>query len=182
MQNNYYAQYDTTAQYETPITNQQDGHDRWPTRQEVLKQCLGLQDSPKKVRDWFKTYLEYRGLDAINADKFFWREEPHRATYSNLLEAFKQHCGKLDWEADVLAYDVYTVVEGSIPPPERTMFQKYVEGLFGYEFYINLMQWTKPNPGFLDRANCIFCWLGLLSIHGVLTLIGVVITAFLLST
>ncbi|KAI3325759.1 hypothetical protein HD806DRAFT_491169 [Xylariaceae sp. AK1471] len=122
-------------------------------------------------------------MSPANAKKFFWRGlELHRASYATLIDAFKQHCGKLDWEAEVLAYDVYTIVEGSIPPPKRTIFQMYVEGLFGYEFYSNLMQWTKPNIDFMGRANCIFCWLGFSIIHSVLFLIFMVIFGFLMST
>ncbi|KAI0475617.1 hypothetical protein GGR56DRAFT_675731 [Xylariaceae sp. FL0804] len=137
-----------------------------PSRGEVLGTCPGLEASPTQVRDWLATYLVYRGLDAAGADGFFWRgAELHRASYPTLFDAFKNHCGLLDWEAELLAYDIYTVLEDSIPPPSKTLFQKYVENVFGYEFYSSLLQWKKPNPGFLDRANCVFCWIGFLVIH-----------------
>jgi hypothetical protein len=53
-------------------------------------------------------------MQPTSAKKFFWRGlELHRASYATLVDAFKQHCGKLDWEAEILAYDVYTIVEVS---------------------------------------------------------------------
>ncbi|KAI0150486.1 hypothetical protein GGR57DRAFT_504148 [Xylariaceae sp. FL1272] len=148
-----------------------------PTRQEIISSCPGLLASPTQVRDWFSTYLAYRGLDPTDGQKFIWRGiELHRATFTTLVDAFRHHCGKLDWEADVLAYDE------SVPPPQRTMFQRYVEKLFGYEFYSNLMQWSKPNLKFLDYANCVLCWGGFSLIHAVLLLIIAVVVGFLLSS
>ncbi|KAI0023359.1 hypothetical protein F4780DRAFT_77752 [Xylariomycetidae sp. FL0641] len=162
----------------------QHQHQHLPNRTEIIAACPGLQASPTQVRDWLAAYLRYRGLDAGGAARFFWRGvELHRATYGTLLEAFRQHCGMLEWEADILAYDIYTIIESSIPPPKRTIFQEYVEALFGYEFYSNLLLWTaKPNPGFLDRANCAFCWTGFFIIHAVLSLIVAVIVGFLYNT
>ncbi|KAI1505068.1 hypothetical protein F5X99DRAFT_369408 [Biscogniauxia marginata] len=154
-----------------------------PTRHAIVTSCPGLQASPTQVRDWLRLYLLYRGLDATDAEAFFWRgAELHRATYPVLVEAFKKHCEVQDWEADTLAYDIYTIVENSIPPPRPTIFQKYVEALYGYEFYSNLMQRNKFNPGFFDQANCIFCWIGLLIIHAVLGLSFAVIVGFLMNT
>ncbi|KAI1817657.1 hypothetical protein GGS20DRAFT_531330 [Poronia punctata] len=154
-----------------------------PTRQKVIAICPGLQASPTEVRDWFAVYLAYRGIPSSKAHNFFWRGvELHRANYASLVDAFKQHCGTLEWEAEILAYDVFTIVEGSIPPPERTVFQVYVESVFGYDYYMNLMQWTRPNTSLLDYANCAFCWLGFSFIHLVLLLITAVIIGFLTST
>ncbi|KAI1175256.1 hypothetical protein F4777DRAFT_334859 [Nemania sp. FL0916] len=153
------------------------------TRQEVVSICPGLQSSPTEVRHWIQKYLVYRGIEGANANKFFWRGiELHRASYVTLIEAFKQHCGIVDWEAEVLAYDVYTIVEGSIPPPKRGIFQKYVEEVFGYDFYCGLMMGTRPHISLMDRVNCGFCWLQFIIIHSVLTLILMVITLFLLNT
>ncbi|KAI1485129.1 hypothetical protein F5X96DRAFT_683066 [Biscogniauxia mediterranea] len=153
-----------------------------PTRQEVIDSCPGLGASPTTVRDWLTAYLLYRGLDSYKAEGFFWRgAELHRATLPILVEAFKKHCRIQDWEADILAQDVFTIVENSIPPPHRSLFQRYVESLFGCEFYGKLIQWRKPVVGFLGRANCIFCWAGLVIIHVILGFISMVIVGFLLN-
>ncbi|KAI1318990.1 hypothetical protein F5Y16DRAFT_414344 [Xylariaceae sp. FL0255] len=158
---------------------------RPPTRQTILSSVPGLQASPAEVRDWLALYLSYRGMKPLDAKKFVgWRGlELHRASYSDLVDAFRQHCGRLDWEAEVLGLDVYSIVEGSIPPPDRTIFQIYVEEVFGYEFYSSLMQqWTRPNRSFVDRVNSVFCWVGFALIHAVLVLIFAVIVGFLMST
>ncbi|KAI1339858.1 hypothetical protein F5Y15DRAFT_382328 [Xylariaceae sp. FL0016] len=154
-----------------------------PSRQEITSSCPGLEASPLVVRDWLATYLLYRGVDAAGADNFFWRGvELHRASYSTLFDALKHHCSLLEWEADILAYDIYTIVEDSIPPPAKTLLQRYIENVFGYEFYGNLMQWSKPNPGYLAQANCVFCWFGFLLTHAAFCIFILVIAGFLLST
>jgi len=104
-----------------------------PTRQEVIEICPGLQASPTEVRDWFASYLAYRGIPREKSEKFFWRGiELHRASYGTLVDAFKQHCGTLDWEAEILAYDVYTIVEVSLnrTEPNRTELAPCIIELF----------------------------------------------------
>ncbi|KAI5919354.1 hypothetical protein F4810DRAFT_687784 [Camillea tinctor] len=154
-----------------------------PTRQEIIDSCPGFGASPTQVRDWLWTYLLYRGLNTDNAGGFFWRgTELHQATIETLVAAFKNHCRVKDWEADILANDVFTIIENSIPPPHRTLFQRYVESLFGSEFYSKLARRHKPVLGFFEYVNCIFCWIGLLIVHIGLGFIFAVIVRFLFST
>ncbi|KAI0595975.1 hypothetical protein F4775DRAFT_566852 [Biscogniauxia sp. FL1348] len=91
-----------------------------PTRQEIIDSCPGLGASPTQVRDWLMAYLLYRGLDSYKAEGFFWRgAELHRATLAILVEAFKKHCRIQDWEADILAHDVFAIVEVSAMPKKK---------------------------------------------------------------
>ncbi|KAH9905677.1 hypothetical protein F4778DRAFT_673445 [Xylariomycetidae sp. FL2044] len=157
-------------------------YERPPTRGEVVESCPGIQASPTQVRDWFSSYLAYRGLDTAPADKFFWRgAELHRTTYGTLLDAFKIHCGMTDWEADIVAYDIYTIVEGSIPPPPRTLFQQYVEAVFGYENHLKLKLYRKPNLNLSEKVKCGMAWMEFIVVHGffifILSLIITVLTA-----
>lgn len=99
-----------------------------PTRQEVVATCPGLRSSPTEVREWLEHYLEYRGLNPASSAKFVWRGiELHRAPHANLLDAFKQHCGILYCEAEVLAQDVHNIVEVSVAP--NTLFIGHQIGL-----------------------------------------------------
>ncbi|KAI0438276.1 hypothetical protein F4803DRAFT_102966 [Xylaria telfairii] len=148
-----------------------------PTRQDIITTCPGLEASPAQVRAWFQSYLAYRGMELSNAEKIIWRgAELHRASHAALVDAFRQHCGTLGSEAEALGHDVHAIVEGSVP---RTLFQMYVEGLFGCIFYSDLMKWTEPKIGFMSQANCVFCWLRFFSIHLLLSL-AIMITIQLL--
>ncbi|KAI0813852.1 hypothetical protein GGR55DRAFT_636104 [Xylaria sp. FL0064] len=165
-----------------------------PSRQEILATCPGLHSSPTQVRAWIEKYLIYRGLEPASSKKFFLRGlELHRASYTALIAAFKQHCGILDWEAEILAYDVYTIVEVGLALSGlsagqdsvslvRAIFQIYVERLFGHEFYCNLMWWKKPNTDFTGHLNCVLCWLGFVTIHPILLLLSTLILGFFMST
>ncbi|KAI0432454.1 hypothetical protein F5Y09DRAFT_144836 [Xylaria sp. FL1042] len=151
-----------------------------PSRQEIIATCPDLQSSPTQVRDWFKKYLEYRGLEPASSKKFFLRGlELHRASYTALTDAFKQYCGILDWEAEVLAYDVYTIIEASIPLPKTATPQVYVEKLFRHEFCSNSIRRNNSKTDFLGQANRVFDWLRFMTTHPVLLLLTMVIFGLL---
>ncbi|KAI0000273.1 hypothetical protein F4779DRAFT_148612 [Xylariaceae sp. FL0662B] len=142
-------------------------------REEIVSSCPGLGASPRQVRDWFKTYLFYRGLDPDASENVFWRgEELHRATFLEISEAFKAHCGLFDWEANLLAYDVYSILEKSIPPPTRTLFQRYLEHLVEPDYYRRLMFYAKINVKAMDVVVGVFGWifLGLTHIIALFTI------------
>ncbi|KAI1378071.1 hypothetical protein F4677DRAFT_443985 [Hypoxylon crocopeplum] len=140
-------------------------------RTEVIVSCPSLLASPATVRNWFRTYLIYRGLDPDVSEKFFWRgPELYQAEIAELQDAFKTHCSLQDWEANILASDVHSILESSIPPPRRTDFQKYVEYLVGPDYYIKLMFYTRW-PIFADYIVGVVAWAGFILGHFVATLI-----------
>ncbi|KAI1080894.1 hypothetical protein F5B20DRAFT_83533 [Whalleya microplaca] len=129
-------------------------------RDEIISSCPGLGASPWQVRDWFRTYMFYRGLDPDASDNIFWRgEELHRATFLEISDAFKAHCGLQDWEANLLSYDVYSILEKAIPPPTRTLFQRYLEHLVEPDYYRRLMFYAKINVKAMDVVVGVFGWL-----------------------
>ncbi|KAI0886770.1 uncharacterized protein GGS22DRAFT_158630 [Annulohypoxylon maeteangense] len=81
-------------------------------RTRITNSCPGRGASPSSVRDWIRAYLSYRGLDPEASEKFLWRgKELYQAKIPELRDAFKRHCDLQDWEADILANDVYTLLE-----------------------------------------------------------------------
>ncbi|KAI1204761.1 uncharacterized protein F4807DRAFT_322326 [Annulohypoxylon truncatum] len=81
-------------------------------RNQIIKNCPGKQASPSVVRDWIRTYLSYRGVDLEASSKFLWRGiELYRAEIPELRDAFKRHCELGDWEANIIANDVYTILQ-----------------------------------------------------------------------
>ncbi|KAI2606766.1 hypothetical protein GGR54DRAFT_408153 [Hypoxylon sp. NC1633] len=137
----------------------------WVERAEIVTTCPGPHASPSAVRHWFQSYLIYRGLDPVASDKFFWRgPELHRVKASDLHEAFKTHCSLLDWEADVLASDVCSILQRSALPPNRTYFQNYVEFLLEPGYYPKLM-FDNRYPQFAVYVVGILAWVSFIAIH-----------------
>ncbi|KAI0538550.1 Alpha/Beta hydrolase protein [Xylaria digitata] len=154
-----------------------------PSREEVQKTCPSLSASPSQVRAWFLKYLDYRGLDPEFANIFFLRGvELHNVTFPSLIEFFTAHCGLLNWEAQVLAYDFYSIVESAIPPPERTIFQAYVENTFSYELYNTMTQWNQPDLGIRDGVKFAWSWVWFLIFHGSATTLNIILLADMLGS
>ncbi|KAI1395009.1 hypothetical protein F4819DRAFT_492899 [Hypoxylon fuscum] len=96
-------------------------------RADVVKRCPGPTAPPNTVREWFQSYLAYRGLNPHAANECFWTGlELHQTSPSELQEAFKKYCRLHDWEANILAADVRNILEISSPlaTPKRTYFQR----------------------------------------------------------
>ncbi|KAI1770101.1 hypothetical protein F4818DRAFT_446553 [Hypoxylon cercidicola] len=113
-----------------------------PARAEVVANCPQLTASPTSVRNWFREYLAYRGLDPEAAYSFLWTgAELHGADAWELHSAFEKHCDLHGWEADILTADVYTILKESVQP-KRTAFQAGLERISG----VNTHQKSNRKP------------------------------------
>ncbi|KAI2464916.1 hypothetical protein F4781DRAFT_435931 [Annulohypoxylon bovei var. microspora] len=144
-------------------------------RTEIIKSCPGKQASPSAVRDWIRTYLFYRGLDPDASDTFLWRGiELYRADVPELKAAFKKNCDLQGWEADIIANDVYTILERAIPLSTRTFFQIYVYYLMGFDYYRKLMFHAR-DPTWMDYLVGILTWAQFLAGHFVVGIMAYII-------
>ncbi|KAI1088576.1 hypothetical protein F5B19DRAFT_496224 [Rostrohypoxylon terebratum] len=139
---------------------------RYPsTRAGIIGSCPGKEASPSVVRDWFRAYLYYRGLDREASRMFLWRgEELYRAQIPELRDAFKQYCDLQEWEADIIATDVYEILRRALPVSERTFFETYVYYVLGCDSYRKLMFDTRE-PTIMDYVGGVSTWVKFLAGH-----------------
>ncbi|KAI0895212.1 hypothetical protein F4806DRAFT_92581 [Annulohypoxylon nitens] len=141
------------------------GH--YPTaRAQIIGSCPSKEASPSVVRDWIRLYLCYRGLDQEASNKFLWRgAELYRAQIPELRNAFKRHCDLQDWEADIIANDVHSILEKALPVSQRSFFEIYVYYVLGFDSYRKLMFKETRDPTLMDYLAGVSTWAKFLAGH-----------------